>query len=446
MVGALRFSLVIAVCGLATACGSASSDALFNNNAGGAPGIGIEVGAGGHQIASGASGNSGGRNTGSGGSVAVGGSGNSSGGFVAAGGVTQSGGGIASAGGMIELGGETSTGGVIGRGGTASGGVTGTGGAAPPTCTDRVKNQDETDIDCGGTVCSPCVPGQICRQPRDCTTGVCPGGLLGFGLCRSATCADTKQNGSETDVDCGGADCDPCPTGDKCKVNTDCVYGSCQNKNCTCMALTCKQMTGACGPNIPDGCGNLLNCGSCAALCGDTMKDGNETAVDCGGPDCGKCPNNSTCAEPRDCESGVCAAATAGAVKTCRPPTCTDGVKNGAETAKDCGGPMCPKCSNGSPCTAPTDCTSGLCSSNVCACKPLTCMDYPTQCGSLSNGCTGTIQCSCAPLCMDTAKDGHETDVNCGGADCSPCITGQACLLASDCASGTCDQTTLVCQ
>jgi hypothetical protein len=425
---------------LATACGSASSDALFNTA--GAPSVG-ELGAGGHQITSGGSGNAGGRTPG-GGAVNAGGSNVSNGGFVAAGGVTQSSGSVTSAGGMVELGGGTSTGGVIGRGGT--GGVTGTGGATQQTCTDRVKNQDETDIDCGGTVCGPCVPGQICKQPRDCTTNVCPGGLLGFGLCRAATCADTKQNGDETDVDCGGSACDPCPTGDKCKVNTDCVYGSCQDKICTCTALTCKQMTGACGPNIPDGCGNLLNCGSCALLCSDTMKDGNETAVDCGGPDCGKCPNNSPCSLPRDCESGVCAAASAGAVKTCRPPDCMDGVKNGNETGKDCGGPTCPKCPNGNPCNAPTDCASGLCSSNVCACKPLTCADYPTECGGLSNGCSGTIQCPCKALCMDMMKNGHETDVDCGGADCAACMTGQACILASDCASGTCDTSTLVCQ
>ena len=48
--------------------------------------------------------------------------------------------------------------------------------------------------------------------------------------------------------------------------------------------------------------------------------------------------------------------------------------------------------------------------------------------------------------CSDEMLGANETDVDCGGADCSPCMTGQTCVLDSDCASGTCDPTALVCQ
>jgi hypothetical protein len=445
------------VFGLATACGSASSDALFNNA--GAPGGGgiSTFAAGGHQSASGGTGNSGGRNTASGGFVAAGsGAVISSGGFDAAGGATQSGSGSTSSGGIVEPGSggtTTGTGGVTGNGGTASGGVIGAGGAPLPTCTDRIKNQDETDIDCGGATCSPCLPGQICKLPRDCSTNVCPGGILGLGLCRIATCLDGIQNGQETDVDCGGSQCDPCPTGKKCSVNSDCMYapyGSCHSGVCACTPVTCNQMPTACGPGVSDGCGHTQTCQACSLLCNDSIKDGKETAADCGGPDCGKCPNNATCALPSDCQSGVCNAARALAPLTCRPPTCTDKVKNGDETDVDCGGSCPTKCGNGHPCIANTDCSSGSCSSNVCACKPSTCADKPTQCGSLSNDCGGTMQCSCKPLCMDDVKDGHETDVNCGGGDCPPCATGLICLVNGDCQSGNCADpsggTALVCQ
>ncbi len=47
------------------------------------------------------------------------------------------------------------------------------------TCSDGIKNQDETDIDCGG-ICDPC-----------------------------PTCSDGIKNQDETDIDCGGI-CDPC--------------------------------------------------------------------------------------------------------------------------------------------------------------------------------------------------------------------------------------------
>ena len=50
------------------------------------------------------------------------------------------------------------------------------------TCTDGIKNQDETGIDCGG-VCTAC-----------------------------ATCTDGIQNGTETGIDCGGT-CTACLVG-----------------------------------------------------------------------------------------------------------------------------------------------------------------------------------------------------------------------------------------
>ncbi|NJL77198.1 MAG: T9SS type A sorting domain-containing protein [Saprospiraceae bacterium] len=53
------------------------------------------------------------------------------------------------------------------------------------TCSDGVKNGDETGIDCGGISCVPC---QV--EPN---------------------CQDGIQNGGETGVDCGGASCPACP-------------------------------------------------------------------------------------------------------------------------------------------------------------------------------------------------------------------------------------------
>jgi cellulase/cellobiase CelA1 len=46
-------------------------------------------------------------------------------------------------------------------------------------------------------------------------------------------------------------------------------------------------------------------------------------------------------------------------------PTCTDGVKNGTETAIDCGG-SCGKCANGQTCSVAADCTSATCTTGVC--------------------------------------------------------------------------------
>jgi len=93
-------------------------------------------------------------------------------------------------------------------------------------------------------------------------------------------------------------------------------------------------------------------------------------------------------------------------------PTCTDGVKNGAETDVDCGGGTCPACANGKTCLAGTDCASGVCTNGVCVAP--------------------------AATCTDGIKNHGETDVDCGGPNCPGCADGKTCAAGTDCASGRC--------
>ena len=62
------------------------------------------------------------------------------------------------------------------------------------TCTDTVKNQSETGVDCGGP-CPPCLSGQPCNEPGDCYDNVCTA-----GLCTTGACTDMVMNGTETGV------------------------------------------------------------------------------------------------------------------------------------------------------------------------------------------------------------------------------------------------------
>lgn len=78
-------------------------------------------------------------------------------------------------------------------------------GQVPPTCTDNEQNQDETDVDCGGALCDPCAVGDGCDQSSDCNSGVCVG-----SVCAAPGCNDGVMNQDETDIDCGGDVCDPC--------------------------------------------------------------------------------------------------------------------------------------------------------------------------------------------------------------------------------------------
>jgi alpha-tubulin suppressor-like RCC1 family protein len=94
-----------------------------------------------------------------------------------------------------------------------------------------MKDNTETDVDCGGSFCAPCGFGQVCSLSSDCQTQACVG-----SVCVEPTCSDLAQDGRETSVDCGGGVCPPCPNGTQCHV-----AGDCQSK--TCLAGSCIDAT-----------------------------------------------------------------------------------------------------------------------------------------------------------------------------------------------------------
>jgi hypothetical protein len=57
---------------------------------------------------------------------------------------------------------------------------------------------------------------------------------------------------------------------------------------------------------------------------------------------------------------------------------------------------------------------------------------------SVSNVCnTSTFKCAPA-ACGDTIKNGEESDIDCGGSQCSRCAVGKSCMNPSDCVGDTC--------
>ncbi|HOU93574.1 MAG TPA: hypothetical protein PLU22_21130 [Polyangiaceae bacterium] len=48
----------------------------------------------------------------------------------------------------------------------------------------------------------------------------------------ASRCADGELDGEETDVDCGGPDCEPCEAGGACLGDDDCASGSCDGDTC----------------------------------------------------------------------------------------------------------------------------------------------------------------------------------------------------------------------
>ena len=67
-------------------------------------------------------------------------------------------------------------------------------------CANNVKDQDETDVDCGGNICDPCTEFKLCNVDDDCESGWCKGNVK----CFEPSCDDGEKNQDESNVDCGG--------------------------------------------------------------------------------------------------------------------------------------------------------------------------------------------------------------------------------------------------
>jgi hypothetical protein len=72
-----------------------------------------------------------------------------------------------------------------------------------PTCGDCIKNDLETDVDCGGDACRPCGVGKACLGDYDCLSEGCVSGACSIGA-----------------------------PGKPCHVASDCASGACQEGDC----------------------------------------------------------------------------------------------------------------------------------------------------------------------------------------------------------------------
>jgi len=349
-----------------------------------------------------------------------------------------------------------------------------------PTCSDGIKNGNESDIDCGGSCGATCADEKTCNTFSDCVSNRC-----NFGHCAVPTCNDAVRNGNETDIDCGGSCPTKCMLGMSCMMASDCADGACMNNICE--PPSCNDMTrngtetdidcgGNCSP-CPDmmACAVPADCmsGACTSgicvvpTCSDMARNGQETDVDCGGL-CSPCSTGKNCGKASDCVNGVCSAG------KCMASSCTDGLRNGNESDIDCGG-SCGACTSGKTCGIAADCQTGYCTAGVCQFKPQGaacsvnnecvtghCADglcTNTSCNqicthSVAGICTNAVagtdprsECSgrycngagaCNPSCTDGIKNGNETDIDCGGSCSTKCADSKGCTKAADCVSNAC--------
>ena len=51
--------------------------------------------------------------------------------------------------------------------------------SAVQSCADGIKDQDETDVDCGGITCPKCGDTKGCNESSDCISGFCNSNICG---------------------------------------------------------------------------------------------------------------------------------------------------------------------------------------------------------------------------------------------------------------------------
>jgi hypothetical protein len=113
-------------------------------------------------------------------------------------------------------------------------------GQCTASCSDGLTRCDGACVDTTSTHehCGRCF--SACEPAETCEQGVCVGG-----------CSNGVQDGFETDVDCGGPTCSPCPLGGSCTNPSDCATFSCSSATCVHPPSCAAIKTGV--PTAPDG-------------------------------------------------------------------------------------------------------------------------------------------------------------------------------------------------
>jgi hypothetical protein len=281
--------------------------------------------------------------------------------------------------------------------------------------------------------CSHAVDSSVCDDKNPCTKDSCN---LKTGCAQTADNAAVCDDGETCTTDsCKGGQCvsaNSCPclvatAAQDCNDNNPCTVDTCDTVNKKCVNDPVAATGQACTPS--DKC-KVVGSGSCSAgVCGGgTAKDCSSTG--------------------NLCNTGTCNATTGACVAVPKlDGTACDADANACTTNDSC---KTGKCTAGPVKTCPGDtCNLGTCTPVTGACG-LKAKADATPCND-ANVCTAVDLCgggSCVggapPACDDLAKNGAETDVDCGGTAvcgakaCQACAEGDGCKVASDCVTLRC--------
>ena len=230
----------------------------------------------------------------------------------------------------------------------------------PPSCSDRVKNNAETDIDCGGGQCPPCSGRQACRAAADCRSFVCAG-----GACRA--CARVED----------------CPRGMACGSGA-CVWVSSNDAGPTepSPPATDASVRPSVDPSTTTSDPTTTPADPMTSPPEPTTSPSDPVTRSDAGPSSGTKKNGDKCSATGECQSGFCVdgvccnSACSGTCVACNLRTFTGmcaEIPFGYDPDKECGLKVCDgdgACGdrkiNGKRCKLGRECRSGFCSKGIC--------------------------------------------------------------------------------
>ncbi len=307
----------------------------------------------------------------------------------------------------------------------------------PRTC-------EEAEANCGPVAdgCGDLVECGSCTAPEICGGGAKPS-TCGTAPCTAMTCQDLGATCGMQGDGCGGLiACGSCTAPETCGgggVPSECGTPKLPDGG-TCVPKKCEDMGFDCGP-AADGCGGLVDCGTCTAP--DTCGGGGQPST-CGnslppcvprtcaswGANCGPVSDGcggltascGTCSAQETCGGGglpsVC-----GGGPACTPRTCSDFAGGTCGPQPDgCGG-LTTSCGS---CTPPASCGGGgvpsRCGGGPPVCTPKTCSDFPPDtCGRVSDGCGGLTP-DCGSCTAPAICGGGGVPSRCGGGGGTSCV------------------------
>ncbi len=348
------------------------------------------------------------------------------------------------------------------------------------SCGDQVKNNDETDVDCGGWCGAKCQNGQTCATNADCVTNECgsdnkctgevpePAKLNDLVINEVLVTAEVNK---DFDYLKGNKQCEfiEIVNVSANPVSLNNVTMSADNITDSKQAINAQKLTGILPSKTALVLHNIEQCplddmhsvGTISQNLTKNVLTNNKTfkiyltidgvnSTEFIAPENLAASHSANLTIDMDATSaivdhetlhgamaspGMCA--NGGSFVNDCVLTCENGVKDDDEMGTDCGGVCAVGCANGTACTAHTDCLSGHCNdSGKCDVAPCTSHD---ECG-VGGVCNGTCE-----RCDDHIQNGNETDIDCGGTCENKCEIGDRCEMDSDCATSSCDPTTHRC-